>query len=252
METSSNFLLKLQLYIDGKEQLLVCGRSECGYALAVKQSQVTSHLRDKHQVAEADRRGLTKYLTRAYPKRFRNPVDDPPRANGSDAHPQLRVYDDFSCRECPYYTINYPELSKHMSSNHLNGRQASRARIQDLYGDVYLQMWTNGATRQYWTVRKDGLAIRPVAGRGIEEHLQSVYKREHERQQVQERLQSNSISSEAQTFVATGPWIERTCWPETYKGARRDILLSLLKCQAYIDQQKIIFSVVARWTERAM
>ena len=114
-----------------------------------------------------------------------------------------------------------------MSKNHLNGQQASRTRIQDLYDDVYLQTWTNGATRRYWTVRKDGRTIRPVVGRGAEEHLQSVYKREYARLQAQERLQSNYIDSGAQTFVATGPWMERTRWSETYRGARRDILLSL-------------------------
>lgn len=227
METSPDLLQKLQLFLDDKEQLLICCRSECGYALAVKHSQVTSHLRDKHQVTEADRRGLTRHLTIAYPTGFRNPVDLPPRDDGCDAHPQLRVYDGFSCRECTYYTINYPELSKHMSKNHLNGQQASRTRIQDLYDDVYLQTWTNGATRRYWTVRKDGRTIRPVVGRGAEEHLQSVYKREYARLQAQERLQSNYIDSGAQTFVATGPWMERTRWSETYRGARRDILLSL-------------------------
>jgi Orsellinic acid/F9775 biosynthesis cluster protein D len=144
------------LCIDDKEQLLICYRSECGYALAVKHSQVTSHLRDRHQVPESDRRGLTRYLTSIYPKGFRSPTELPPRDDGSDTHPQLHVHDGFSCRECSYYTINYPKLSKHMSKNHLNDRQASRARIQDFYDDVYLQTWTNGATRRYWTVRKDG------------------------------------------------------------------------------------------------
>jgi hypothetical protein len=68
MDTSTNRLKKLQLSIDDKEQLLICCQSECGYALAVKHSQVTSHLRDKHQVPESDRRGLTRYLASIYPK----------------------------------------------------------------------------------------------------------------------------------------------------------------------------------------
>ncbi|KAF4634282.1 hypothetical protein G7Y89_g3828 [Cudoniella acicularis] len=87
--------------------------------------------------------------------------------------------------------------------------------------------WTNGATRRYWTVRKDGRIGRTVAGRGAEKHLQSVYKREYDRLHAQERLQRNCIETGTQTFVATGPWIERTRWLETYLGARQDILLGL-------------------------
>lgn len=48
--TTDPFLARLQLYIDLEGRLLICGRSECGYALAVERSQVTSHLRDKHHV----------------------------------------------------------------------------------------------------------------------------------------------------------------------------------------------------------
>jgi hypothetical protein len=74
MDPSTDRLEKLQLSIDYKEQLLICRRSECRYALAVQHSQVTSHLRDKHQVSEDDQRGLTRYLTSIYPKGFRNPA----------------------------------------------------------------------------------------------------------------------------------------------------------------------------------
>jgi Orsellinic acid/F9775 biosynthesis cluster protein D len=97
MGSSADLLKKLQLFVDDKEQLLICCWSECGYALAVKHSQVTSHLRDKHQVTESNRRGLTRQLTVAYPKGFRNPAGLPPRDDGPDAHPRLRVYDGFSC-----------------------------------------------------------------------------------------------------------------------------------------------------------
>jgi hypothetical protein len=165
--------------IDYQERLLICCRSECGYALAVKHSQVTSHLRDKHRIPEGDRKGLTRYLASVFSQGFRNPADLLPREDGSDVHPQLHVYDGLSCRGCCFYTINYPDLSKHISRNHLTGSQhASRARIQDLYDDVYLQSWTNGATRRYWTVRKDGSVIRPAVGRDdIKAHLQSLQER---------------------------------------------------------------------------
>ena len=126
METHSGLLQELQLFIDDKEQLLIWCRIECGYALSVKYSQVTSHLRDKHQVIESDRKGLPRHLTRTYAKRFRNPAVVPPQDDGSDAHPQLRVYDEVSCRECTYHTINYPQLSKHISKNHIEGVNKQR------------------------------------------------------------------------------------------------------------------------------
>ncbi|PVH75572.1 hypothetical protein DL98DRAFT_427268, partial [Cadophora sp. DSE1049] len=108
------------------------------YALAVKHSQVTSYLQNKHQIIKLDRRGFTRHLAVVYPKGFRNPADLLSRGDSFNTYPQLRVHDGFSCREYTYYTINYPKLSKHMSKNHLNSRQLSRVRIQDLYNDVYL------------------------------------------------------------------------------------------------------------------
>ena len=58
--TSDPFLARLQLFVDPDEQLLICGQSECGYALIVDRSQVTSHLRDKHRVDQQERRGSDK------------------------------------------------------------------------------------------------------------------------------------------------------------------------------------------------
>jgi hypothetical protein len=226
---ASDTLKKLQLSIDDAEQLLICCRSECRYALAVNNSQVTSHLRDKHQVHESDRKGLTRLLTTIYPKGFRNPAKLDPRPNSSDVHPQLRVYDGFSCRKCAYCTINYPELSRHMSKNHFNSQSVSRARIQDLYDDVYLQAWTNGSARRYWTVQKDGRAVRPVAKLGVEEHLRSTREREAEYMHAQEPFRESAcvVETTMLTYVATSPWMERTRWHTTYQGARRDILLGL-------------------------
>ena len=78
MDPSLAYLEKLQLLIDYQERLLICCRSECGYALAVKHSQVTSHLRDKH-IPEGDRKGLTRYLASVFSQGFRNPADLLPR-----------------------------------------------------------------------------------------------------------------------------------------------------------------------------
>ncbi|KAH6689252.1 hypothetical protein BKA61DRAFT_717673 [Leptodontidium sp. MPI-SDFR-AT-0119] len=211
MEPASDpFLARLHLYVDPKEQLLICG--ECGYALAVERSQATSHLRDKHRINQGDRRGLTKHLNARYPQGFRNPAGVPLRADGSEIHPRLRVHEGFACYS--YRTVNYHELTKHISQKHLGGRQATSARIGNLYDDVYLQTWTHGASRRYWIVKKNGSTIRPSA-------------RQRERARAEEQERTQSTNTIAPTLAGTRPWMERTRWEITYQGFRRDILRSL-------------------------
>jgi len=53
-------------------------------------SQVISRLRDKHRVPEEYRKGLTAYI-RHHPIGFRDLADIPPRPDGSEAHPELRI-----------------------------------------------------------------------------------------------------------------------------------------------------------------
>lgn len=127
----------------------------------------------------SDRRGLTHHLSTRYPQGFRNPADLPLPEDGAEINPRLRVYEGFAC--CTCRTINYHELTKHISKEHLGGRQATRARIDHLYHDVYLQTWTQGASRRYWIVKKDGSLTRPVADRGASEHIQSLHGRERAR-----------------------------------------------------------------------
>jgi hypothetical protein len=93
------------------------------------------------------------------------------------------VHEGFAC--CSYRTVNYHELTKHISQQHLGGSQATSSRIGNLYDDVYLQTWTHGASRRYWIVKKDESTIRPVAGRGVSEHIESPHQRERERTEEQ-------------------------------------------------------------------
>ncbi|KAL5320126.1 hypothetical protein ACEPPN_010927 [Leptodophora sp. 'Broadleaf-Isolate-01'] len=97
--------------------------------------------------------------------------------------------------------------------------------LDNLYDDVYLQTWTHGASRRYWIVKKNGSTIRPVAGRGVSEHIKSARQRERARAEEQERTQSTNTI--ALTLAGTRPWMERTRWEITYQGFRRDILRSL-------------------------
>jgi hypothetical protein len=113
MTSAHETLAELQLYADLSEQLLICCRPGCGYALSVERSQVTSHLRDKHNVAADLRRGLTRILKHEFASFFRTPAEVAPRADGALVHDKLHLYEGFACRKCRYRTINYSELSRH-------------------------------------------------------------------------------------------------------------------------------------------
>ncbi|OBT59957.1 hypothetical protein VE03_10692 [Pseudogymnoascus sp. 23342-1-I1] len=117
--------------------------------------------------------------------------------DGSQVHLMLRIHDGFACRACPR-TINYDE--------------------------VYLQTWTHGSSRKYWTVKKNGSIIRLVAGWGVGEHMQQLQQRVIQRTEEQERTHSTNITTP--TLAGTPPWIERTRWEIIYQGFRRDILRS--------------------------
>jgi hypothetical protein len=75
-------------------------------------------------------------------------------------------------------------LSRHLSEEHHDSRQALQSEIDELFDDVYLQTWTHcahGAEQQYWVVKKDNSLIRPVPDQDVFAHLQLLHKREHKR-----------------------------------------------------------------------
>lgn len=152
-----------------------------------------------------------------HPYDFCNPADVPIRQDCSPLHPELHLYDGFACSECTYRTVNNAELRRHISKEHLRGRQASGKRIKNFYDEVYLQTWTHGASRRYWIVMKDGQRTRSVAGHDAMAHLQSVLDRETTRLEL-ERQACLSKEAVAQTLNTTGPWIERTRWHITYQA----------------------------------
>ena len=137
--TSTEYLAQFQLYADPNERLLICCHDECGYALSVSRSQVTSHLRDKHGVSEELRKGLTRYLNQEHPYNFRDPASLPTRPDGSPPHPKLQLHEGYACCLCRYRTINPFRLSRHLSKEHCNGQRTSRSELGNLYNDVYLQ-----------------------------------------------------------------------------------------------------------------
>tara|TARA_R110002003_G_scaffold127_12_gene11994 strand:- start:705 stop:1181 length:477 start_codon:yes stop_codon:yes gene_type:complete len=63
-----------------------------------------------------------------------------------------------------------------------------------------------------------------------DEHLKTV--REHEQARREEQRRAALTDMGAPTLQNTGPWIERTRWPITYQGVRRDILFCLAEVPA--------------------
>jgi hypothetical protein len=79
----------------------------------------------------------------------------------------------------------------------------------------------------------NGSVSRQVKLLCADEHLKTVREREQVRHEEQRRAALTDTG--AQTLQNTGPWAERTYWPITYQGVRRDILLCLAEVPATHD-----------------
>jgi hypothetical protein len=88
--------------------------------------------------------------------------------------------------------------------------------VDPYYEEVYLQTWTHGSCQKYWTVKKNGSIIRPVAGWSVGEHMQQLQQRETQRTEEQERTHSTNMTT--LTLAGTRPYMERTRWETTYQG----------------------------------
>ncbi|PVI03316.1 hypothetical protein DM02DRAFT_502236, partial [Periconia macrospinosa] len=160
---------------------------------------------------------LTKYI-RDRPCQFRDPSAIPLRPDGSSPHPELRLHKGYACRECSgptFHTTSFKWLKHHFSTAHLQER-ASKSRIDGMYDDVFLQTWGDGPKRGYWMVLVDGSVVRPVNFLDAHDHLASVREREEVRRK--EREHADRIDVGMQILQNTGPWMERTGWPTTYRG----------------------------------
>ncbi|KAH7463500.1 hypothetical protein BFJ68_g17307 [Fusarium oxysporum] len=86
-------LNRLALRIDSDAKVLICCRSTCRYALSVKGSAVTTHLRVKHQVEHDERKGLTEFLKGLGQSYLGDPSAAPLPKDGCSEHPDLRLYE---------------------------------------------------------------------------------------------------------------------------------------------------------------
>ena len=139
---ADSYLCRLQLFVDKEENALICGHVDCGFALSVERSQLTSHLRDKHQVDDDTRRALIRCLASEYPRGFTNPVKIPQRVNGCEIQPHLQRHDGFACGRCSYFTTSFQSLGRHVSQTHFDRRPATRKSLDGNFNHVTLQAWT--------------------------------------------------------------------------------------------------------------
>ncbi|PCD25955.1 hypothetical protein AU210_012389 [Fusarium oxysporum f. sp. radicis-cucumerinum] len=91
--TGFDVLNRLALRINPDAKVLICCRSTCRYALSVKGSAVTTHLRVKHQVEHDERKGLTKSLKSLGQSYLGDPSAAPLSKGGCSEHPDLRIYE---------------------------------------------------------------------------------------------------------------------------------------------------------------
>ncbi|KAH7009277.1 uncharacterized protein B0I36DRAFT_356763 [Microdochium trichocladiopsis] len=206
-------------------QVLICRRPECRHAISPHGAQVTAHLWNKHSVPLADRLGLTEHIRDNYPQGLRRPTDAVLPPCGSKPHPDLQIYDGFSCRKCVFFTTSFHELTRHLSHNHLDGETATRPRIGLLYDDVYLQSWAGGPDRRYWTVTgADGSTVRPVPGREPERHSPKAPRRPI----VSDFDIARKDPHDKRTAISQSkPWLDRTGWPQIFEGANCAVLVAL-------------------------
>ena len=223
-------LSKLGLVLDTLELTLVCAHPECRYALQPTAKRVHSHLWEKHGISQNDRQGLTAYLRSIAlidPRRL------PPRKDGSEAHPYLSRHVGYVCRLCPVRSTSIKIIDQHIRESHnveLLQRSRELYRVRDR---VYLQSWVLEGSRRYWIVLGDASmecldATRPPQGRiSTSSHLDHIYESERARiGDIQASLR-HTTTDDNLDLSQIAPWMQRTQWFDTYRGARRDILIHL-------------------------
>lgn len=137
------YLTKLGLHVDLEAHVLICFQDECGYTLSIKDSRVTTHLRDKHNIPDNERKGLTRFLKSLQPN-LRDPNDATTRPDGSAEHDLLKVHDGCACKKCEFRTTSLQSMRRHFSDPLSEGCPnygvaQSRRDIDELFKYVFLQ-----------------------------------------------------------------------------------------------------------------
>ncbi|KAE8384309.1 hypothetical protein BDV23DRAFT_189349 [Aspergillus alliaceus] len=210
------------------ENLIIC--RQCQYALSPSVSQIIYHLLHKHQVLLPIRRSLTSHLQRRE-RRLQEPGAAAPCPDRLPSDPYLQLYEDYACRQCDFRTVNHDTIRHYLFQIHLQQQHATQRPVNNLYNDVFLQTWTQSPARHYWIVAHQGNTIRtPPVARAVNAYLATVYQRERERLQAEEResgIAAGSPAADSQLVECTRPWMDRTGWPRVYQGVHRGLLQGL-------------------------
>ena len=215
--------------IDPDARVLICCDEACRSALSSNPTQVSEHLRRKHNIPSDERRQLTRLL-RARNTPLLDPVDAPLREDRSPEDPNLQVLDGFACKFCSLRTVSSQTISRHEAAAHERQRLQLQVKPKAMYDPVYLQAWTKSpAGGRYWVVTHRGASIRPVGGHEVYDHLRGVFEREKSRRRASGDTGPMAAGAEgpSSTFTSLRPWLERTGWEQTYEAVNRDLLRNL-------------------------
>ena len=221
---------KLGLILNSPEPALICRHHECRYVLQPAIKRVHSHLWEKHGITKDERRGLTACLRSL---QLADPRQLLPRKDGSELHPDLARHVGYVCRPCGERSTSVKLIDKHIRER--NGADYPR-QARDLYllrDKVHLQSWVQEGPRRYWIIRGDAsleTTGEPRSMQGLplaSPHLSQIYESERARIADTQMSLSRTTVEGGNSITQTTPWMRRTRWFDTYRGARRDILVRL-------------------------
>jgi hypothetical protein len=135
----SRRLRGIGLVLCESDEVLICIRIRCKYALQLSGETVSKHLWEKHRIPAKERAGLNAFVRGLD---LPDPNSVPKRLDGDPAHPHLLAQSGFSCLQCEYHTTSQNLLKRHLSQE--RGLQLScKISYNDrCWSQVTLQSWS--------------------------------------------------------------------------------------------------------------
>ena len=240
----------LGLFYDSCYKALICCDEKCQRAISVERGRPNEHLRNVHKFSSEARRNLSQIL---HQLDLYDPNSIEPLADGSAAHPHLRIYNGYRCSRCDMRTRGEQEARKHRSclARGVDAGPIDTGSPARRMKPVYLQIWNPSRNHRYWVVQHNGSTTPPSrAMLRTRRYIAAVQQRELERaprscSDDNERDGGNNIASSHYrfnepresplaipnlklSFAEESPWIARTGWEEMFHGKDRQLLAALI------------------------